>query len=396
MKDDKSIFTKAVHADIDLAKNHGALSVPIFNASVYGFEDADEGSAVHNYEKPGYYYGRLGNPTQTALEKSVASLENGEAALAFSSGMAAISAAILSNVRSGEHIVALQSMYSTTTSLFAFLSENFDISVTYVGATEAKNYADAIRPETKILWIETPSNPLLNISDISAIANISKEAGIISVVDNTFATPFNQRPLELGADLTVHSATKYFGGHSDLSAGLLVGNRERLADAGLKMTRLLGGSIAPQVAWLILRGIKTLALRMNQHNNNAYGIAHMLQSHPKIKAVYYPGLETQKNYDIAKQQMDGFGGMVSFDLGEFDTAKRFLNELDVCTIATSLGGVETIIQHSAAMTHAVLSKEERAKAGISEGLLRLSVGIEDEEDIKADLLNALDRIGPAV
>ena len=392
MKDNSSIFTKVVHADIDLEKNHGALSVPVYNASTFGFEDAEEGSSVHNYEKHGYFYGRLGNPTQDALEKAVALLENGEAALAFSSGMAAISAAVLSIVKSGDHIVALKSMYSTTTGLFEYITENFGVEVSYVDARDAENYSAAIRPETKLLWIESPSNPLLNISDIYAITHISKQHGLISVVDNTFATPFNQTPLNLGADLVVHSATKYFGGHSDLSAGLLTGKSDLVEKARKQMIKFFGGSIAPQVAWLILRGIKTLALRMKQHNSNAYAIANMLQSHQKVNEVFYPGLETHENHDIAKKQMSGFGGMVSFDLGEFDSAKRFLNKLDLCTIATSLGGVETIIQHSAAMTHATLSKEERAEAGISEGLLRLSVGIEDEKDLEADIVNALDKI----
>jgi len=392
MKDDISIFTKAVHADIDLSKNHGALSVPIYNASTFGFEDADEGSSVHNYEKEGYFYGRLGNPTQEALEKAVALLESGESALAFSSGMAAISAAVLSIVKSGDHIIALKSMYSTTTGLFEHLSDNFGVDVSYVDATDAENYAKAIRPETKLLWVETPSNPLLNISDVYAIADISKAHGLTTVVDNTFATPFNQKPLDLGADLVVHSATKYFGGHSDLSAGLLVGRFDLVEKARKQMIKFLGGSIAPQVAWLILRGIKTLALRMKQHNGNAYGIANMLQSHPMVSEVFYPGLESHKNHDIAKRQMEGFGGMVSFDLGTFENATRFLNTLELCTIATSLGGVETIIQHSAAMTHATLSKEERTKAGISEGLLRLSVGIESEEDLQADIENALKKI----
>ncbi len=392
MKDDFSIFTKAVHADIDLSKNHGALSVPIYNSSTYGFDDAGEGSSVHNYEKEGYFYGRLGNPTQDALEKAVALLENGESGLAFSSGMAAISAVVLSMVKSGDHIVALKSMYSTTTGLFEYLSGNFGVEVSYVEATDSENYAKAIRPETKLLWVESPSNPLLNISDIYAIANISKQNRLTTVVDNTFATPFNQKPLGLGADLVVHSATKYFGGHSDLSAGLLVGKQDLVEKSRKQMIKFLGGSIAPQVAWLILRGIKTLALRMKQHNSNAYGIANMLQSHPKVAEVFYPGLESHKNHDIAKKQMSGFGGMISFDVGTFENATRFLNELELCTIETSLGGVETIIQHSAAMTHATLSKEERAGAGISEGLLRLSVGIEDEHDLNTDIKQALDTL----
>jgi len=393
MSQNKSIFTQVVHADIDITKHHGALSTPIYNASIFAFEDADEGAAVHNHQKDGYFYSRLGNPTQETLEKTVASLENGNDALGFASGMAAISAAILTLVRSGDHIVALESMYSTTTSLFHHLMENFGIDVTFVDATDPRNYQDAIRGETRMFWIETPSNPRLNISDISAITDICKGQKIISVADNTFATPFNQKPLDLGVDIVAHSATKYLGGHSDLTAGILVGRDPELIDRiRLVATRYYGGNMAPQVAWLVLRGIKTLALRMNQHNNNAYAIAYMLQSHPKVKSVFYPGLENHRNHELAQNQMKGFGGVVSFDVGGFEEGKRFTNNVELCSLATSLGGVETIIQHSAAMTHATLTEEERERAGISEGLIRLSVGIEEADDIIADLENALDKM----
>ncbi len=389
----KSFFTKAVHAGDDLSKHHGALSVPIYNASTYSFEDADEGRAVHNFEKHGYFYGRLGNPTQETLEKAVAELENGEAAIAFASGMAAISAAVLSLVKTGEHIVALNSMYSTSSMLFSHISENLGIDVTFIDATDAENYKNAIRPETRLLWIETPSNPRLNITDIYAVANIAKKKNILTIADNTFASPFNQNPIDFGVDLVMHSATKYLGGHSDLSAGILVGKSKDLIDIIYsKGVKLIGGGIAPNTAWLVLRGIKTLAIRMKQHNENAYVIANMLQNHRNVKEVLYPGLETHKNHDIAKKQMRGFGGMVSFDVGGIEQGKRLINNTKICSIATSLGGVETILQHSASMTHATLSKEEREKAGISDGLIRLSVGIEDKEDLIEDLENALAKI----
>lgn len=388
----KSFFTKAVHAGDDLSKYHGALSVPIYNASTYAFEDADEGRAIHNYEKEGFFYGRLGNPTQAALEDAVAELENGEAAIAFASGMAAISAAVLSLVKTGEHIVALDSMYSTSSMFFGHISDNFGIDVTFIDATKAENYRNAIRDETRLLWLETPSNPRLNIIDIKTVADIAKENNIITVVDNTFASPFNQNPLEFGVDIVMHSATKYLGGHSDLTAGVLAGNNEIIEKIYNKGVKLIGGGIAPQVAWLVLRGIKTLALRMKQHNENAYVITHMLSKHSKVKEVFYPGLESHKNYKIAKEQMRGFGGMVSFDVGGIEEGKNFINNLDICSIATSLGGVETIVQHSASMTHATLSQAEREQAGISDGLIRLSVGIEDKEDLIRDLENALEYI----
>jgi methionine-gamma-lyase len=389
---EKSFSTLAVHAGEDLTQNHGSVSVPIYNASVFAFSDADEGAAIHNYQKEGYFYGRLGNPTQIALEKAVTELEAGEDAYALASGMAAISAAILSNVKSGDHIVAPDSMYSTTTLFLREIEEKFGIETSFVDATNAENYANAAKENTKLFWLETPSNPLLKISDIEAIVKITKSKNISTAIDNTFATPFNQRPLEFGVDMAIHSATKYFGGHSDLTAGLMVGKREFIDRARHSVGKLYGGNIAPQVAWLVLRGIKTLALRMERHNKNASAIANMLSDHPKVKAVYYPGLQNHQNHDIAKKQMKGFGGMIAFDVGSVEAGKTLVNNVKVCTLATSLGGVETIIQHSASMTHAVLSREERLKAGVTDGLIRFSVGIEDEKDLIADLENALSYI----
>ena len=389
---EKSFSTLAVHAGEDLTENHGAVSVPVYNASVFAFSDADEGAAIHNYQKEGYFYGRLGNPTQNALEKAVAELENGEDAYALASGMAAVSAAILSNVKTGDHIVAPDSMYSTTTLFLREIEERFGIETSFVDATNAENYACAIKENTKLFWLETPSNPLLKISDIQAITKIARSKNIITAIDNTFATPFNQRPLEFGVDLIIHSATKYFGGHSDLTAGLIVGKREFVDRARHTIGKLYGGNIAPQVAWLVLRGIKTLALRMERHNQNAYAIAHMLANHPKVTNVFYPGLTNHQNHEIAKKQMKNFGGMIAFDVGSIAAGKSLVNNVEICTLATSLGGAETIIQHSASMTHAVLSSEERLKAGVTDGLIRLSVGIEDENDLIADLENALDKI----
>lgn len=387
--DDHSFFTLSVHAGEDRDANFGALSVPIYPASVFAFSDADEGIAIHNYEKPGYFYGRLGNPTQTALENAMAELEGGEAALALASGMAAVSAAAFTLVKSGDHVVAPESMYSTTTNFLNHIHEQFGVETTYVDAADAEAYAAAIRPNTKMFWIESPSNPLVRITDIAEVSSIGRAAGIATVVDNTFATPFNQRPLELGADIVIHSATKYLGGHSDLTAGIIVGSKDLVEKARHGAAKFYGGNIAPQVAWLVLRGIKTLALRMERHNSNAFALANMLLHHPKVKAVYYPGLESHQNYEIAKRQMRGFGGMLGADVGSAETAKSLVNNLKVCTFATSLGGVETLIQPVALMTHATLSPEERAKAGVSEGLLRISVGIESVNDICRDIYDAL-------
>jgi methionine-gamma-lyase len=386
---EKSFETLAVHAGEDAEAHHGSVSVPIYNASVFAFSDADEASAIHNYEKPGWFYGRLGNPTQDALEAAMCELEQGESALAFASGMAAVSASILTIVKTGDHIVAPESHYSTTGSFLEYLAENFGVSTTYIDQTNAENYRDAIRENTKIFYLETPSNPTLKISDLAEIARIAKENGITTICDNTFATPFNQLPLKHGIDVVLHSATKYLGGHSDLTAGVIVGKKDFIEKARLKTTKLFGGNIAPQTAWLVLRGIKTLALRMERHNENAQKIAGFLAEHPKVLQTNYPGLASHPNHDIAREQMRGFGGMISFDVGSVESGKTLLNNVKLCTLATSLGGVETIIQHSASMTHAGLSREERLKAGITDGLIRLSVGIENAEDLIADLDKSL-------
>lgn len=387
-----SFDTLAVHAGDDRTGHFGAVSVPIYPATVFAFSDADEGMAVHNHQKEGYFYGRLGNPTQSALERTVAEIENAEDALSFASGMAAVSATILTLVKTGDHIVAPWSMYSTTCSLLAHLRDNFGVATTFISDTDAQTYRSAIRENTKLLWIETPSNPLLNITGLAAVAAVARESGVQTVCDNTFATPYNQRPLEHGIDLIIHSATKYLGGHSDLTAGLMAGKKEIVEKARLSTTKLYGGNISPQVAWLLLRGIKTLALRMERHNSNAFYLATALESDERVSAVHYPGLESHAGHAAAMRQMQGFGGMISFDLETFDRARAFVNNVKLCTLATSLGGVETIVQHSTAMTHAGLSAEERRWAGISDGLIRLSVGIEDREDLLADIVQALDRI----
>lgn len=390
--DNESIYTLAVHAGEDKTQNHGALSMPVYSASVFAFRDADEGAAIHNYEKEGFFYGRLGNPTTQAFEKAMAELEKGEAALAFASGMAAVSAALLTLAKPGDHIVAPESMYSTTTNLLEHLAGEFNIETTFIDAANAENYASAVRPNTKVLWIETPSNPLVRVTDLTAVAAVAKESGIATIADNTFATPYNQRPLELGIDGVIHSATKYLGGHSDLTAGVMVGRKEIIEKARHGAAKLYGGNIAPQVAWLVLRGIKTLALRMERHNHNAYVLANMLAEHPKVKAVHYPGLGEHLNHEIAKRQMSGFGGMIGLDVGTVEAGKAFVNSLKLCTLATSLGGVETIVQHSASMTHATVPADLRRRAGITDGLLRLSVGIEDVEDLKRDIGQALEKI----
>lgn len=389
----RSIYTTSVHAGDDPASHFGAMSVPIYPASVYSFADADEGAALHDGSKGGYYYGRLGNPTQTALENAVAELEGAEQAIALASGMAAVSGVVLSLVKSGDHIVAPRSMYSTTTNFLSHIGERFGIETTFIDATDAANYRSAAKPNTRLFWIETPTNPLVLVTDIAAVARIAKDLGVLTIADNTFATPFNQQPLPLGVDAVIHSATKYLGGHSDLTAGVIAGSVEVVDAVRHAANKLYGGNIAPQVAWLVLRGIKTLALRMERHNSNAFAIANMLGEQPTVKAVYYPGLASHQNHEIASRQMTGgYGGMIAFDVGTSANGKSVANNVRLCTLATSLGGVETILQHSASMTHATLTPEQRADAGISEGLIRLSVGIEDAEELMDDLRQALDKL----
>ncbi|MGI8811818.1 MAG: trans-sulfuration enzyme family protein [Pyrinomonadaceae bacterium] len=390
---DESFFTLAVHAGEARSENHGAVSVPIYNSTVFAFTDADDGAAIHNELKHGYYYGRNGNPTAEALERTIAQLENGEAGLSFTSGMAAVSASVLANVKSGDHIVAPESMYSTTTNFLKHLAANFDVETTFVDAGHAESYGEAVRPNTKVFWIETPSNPLVKVTDIRSVVGIAKENGIVTIADNTFATPFNQRPIDLGVDIVIHSATKYLGGHSDVTAGLLVGRSEVLNNIRKVASKLYGGTIAPQAAWLVARGIKTLALRMQRHNENAYAMANMLSTHPKVAGVYYPGLVSHSNHNIAREQMTGgFGGMIGVDLETLKAGKTFVNGVEVCTLGTSLGGVESIVQHSATMTHSAIPADERIRAGISDGLVRFSVGIEDIQDLKADVLQALEKV----
>ncbi len=285
----------------------------------------------------------------------VAELENGDSALALASGMAAVSAAVFTLVKAGEHIVAPQSMYSTAINFFNHVRERFGIETTFIDATDAENYRAAVQPNTRLFWIETPTNPLVLITDIEAVVRIAREHSIKTIADNTFATPFNQRPLELGVDAVIHSATKYLGGHSDLTAGVLVGSGEVVEAARQGANKYYGGNIAPQVAWLVIRGIKTLALRMERHNATHSLLRICLGDHPKVEAVFYPGLASHQNHEIAKRQMPGgFGGMIGFDLGTVERGKAFANAIKLCTLATSLGGVETILQHSASMTHATI------------------------------------------
>jgi methionine-gamma-lyase len=386
------IYTTSVHAGNDPKSNLGALSAPIYQSSVFTFPDAEQGAAIHEGEQPGYFYGRISNPTQDSLEKAICELEGGQAALGFASGMAAVSTSLLTILAPGDHIVAPESLYATTNALFNQMLTPFGFAVTYVDATEPENYRAAIRPETRLLYLESPANPTMKLVDIAAVVAIARDQNVLTVMDNTFATPFNQRPLDYGVDVVVHSATKYLGGHGDLTAGAMIGREEIVNRARWQTNKILGGVIAPLTAWLVLRGIRTLALRMERHNGNAQKVAEFLSAHPKVRAVHYPGLKSHPQFELAARQMKGFGGMLSFDIGGVEEGRRLVNRVRLCSLAVSLGDVATLIQHSASMTHASVPRERRLEIGITDGLLRLSVGIERAEDIIKDLEQALEDV----
>jgi len=386
---DDPIFTKAVHVGAAPDTHFGALSVPIYKASVFALPDAERGAAIHEGEAPGYFYGRMGTPTQAALERALAELEGGDAALATASGMAAISTALLTLLRPGDRLVAPRAIYSTSGTLFNDLLVPFGVGVDWVDGTQPGAYAEAARSETRVFYVETPANPTLDLVDLEEVIAAAGTRGVITVVDNTFGTPCNQRPLAMGADLVVHSASKFLGGHGDLIAGALIGRESLVCEARWRTMKVLGGVLSPEIAWLVLRGLRTLPLRMERHNHNAGEVALFLEGHPAVRRVNWPGLRSHAQHDLARRQMRGFGGVLSFDVGTPEAARRVVNAVTLCTLAVSLGDVTTLIQHSASMTHASMPPERRSRAGIAPGLLRLSVGLERVADIIDDLDQAL-------
>lgn len=372
--------TKAVHAGIEPDPSTGSLMTPVHLTSTY----LQEGLGINK----GYEYARVSNPTRTALEKNIAALEGGTEGLAFGSGMAAISA-LFHLLKSGEHVVASQNVYGGTYRLGKLIFNNFGLDFDFVDTTDLKNVTTSIKSSTKMVFIETPTNPTMEITDLVGVAKICRNRGILSIVDNTFATPYLQTPLELGIDIVLHSATKYLNGHSDMLGGLIVLNRSDLIEKLRFIQKSVGGILSPFEAWMCLRGIKTLPLRMDRHCSNAMEVAQFLNRQKKVKTVNFPGLASHPQHTLAKKQMRGFGGMISFDLGTLNRAKSFLKRLKLCALAESLGGVETLISHPATMTHASVPSEQRKKIGVTDGLVRISVGIEDVEDIIADLKQAL-------
>ncbi|GAA0730047.1 methionine gamma-lyase [Clostridium malenominatum] len=385
--------TKAVHGGYKKDSQYGALSTPIFQTSTFVFESAEQGGRRFAGAECGHIYTRLGNPTTDQLEEKIAILEGGEAAVATASGMGAISSALWSALRAGDHVVADDTLYGCTFALLSHGLTRFGIEVTFVDSTNLEEVRAAMRENTKVVYLETPANPNLKVTDIREISKIAHEVeGCMVFVDNTFCTPYIQRPLELGADVVLHSVTKYLNGHGDVIAGFAVGKKEFIDQVRLFGVKdMTGAVISPFDAFLVIRGMKTLEVRMERHCKNAMKVAEFLESHPAVEKVYYPGLESFKYYEIAKKQMSLPGAMISFELkGGLEEGKVVMNNVKLATLAVSLGDAETLIQHPASMTHSPYTREERLAAGISDGLVRLSVGLETAEDIIEDLKGALD------
>ncbi|WDV44974.1 methionine gamma-lyase [Clostridiaceae bacterium M8S5] len=391
----KGFGTKTIHGGHKPDKQYGALATPIYRTSTFVFDSAEQGGRRFALEEEGYIYTRLGNPTNTEVEEKVAILEGADAAVSMASGMGAISSALWTALKAGDHIVASDTLYGCT---FAFLSHGltrFGVEVTFVDVANLEEVKNAMKPNTRVVYLETPANPTLKITDIEAVAKIAHEnENCLVFVDNTFCTPYIQRPLELGADVIIHSATKYLNGHGDVIAGFVAGSQEFMNDVRLfGLKDMTGAVMSPDDAYLILRGMKTLEVRMVKHCENAMKVAEFLEGHPAVEEVYYPGLKSFKYYDLAKKQMKLPGAMIAFELkGGLEEGKIVMNSVHMALLAVSLGDAETLIQHPASMTHSPYTPEERAKAGISEGLVRLSVGLEDADDIIADVKQALDLI----
>lgn len=378
----KKAATKFIHAGTEPDPSTGAIMTPIYQTSTYVQEAPGQNK--------GYEYARSQNPTRAALESALAIIENGKFGLAFSSGVAATDA-VIKLLNPGDEVIAANDMYGGTYRLFTKIFEKFGIKFIYVDTTNVDNINKAITDKTKLIWIETPTNPLMNITDIAAVASISKKAGSILCVDNTFASPYLQNPLDLGADIVMHSSTKYLGGHSDVIQGALIMNDQSLRDQLYFIQKSCGAVPGPMDCFLVLRGIKTLHVRMRQHCENGRAIAHFLRNHPKVERVFWCGFEDHPNFEIAKNQMSDFGGMMSFILKDnsVEAANKVLSSTKLFALAESLGGVESLINHPSTMTHASIPREERIKNGLTDGLIRLSVGIEDVDDLIEDLKAAI-------
>jgi len=373
--------TKVIHAGIHPDPATGAIMTPIYQTSTYVQEEI----GVHK----GFEYSRTGNPTRAALESNLAALESGKYGACFGSGLAAIDC-VIKMLSPGDEVISTNDLYGGSYRIFKTIFEKYGIHFHFVDMVDVQNISDKINDKTKLIWIETPTNPMMNIIDVKSIVEIAKTKRIKVAVDNTFATPYLQRPLELGADIVMHSVTKYLGGHSDIVMGALVTNDESLAEEMYRIQNSSGAVCGPMDSFLVLRGVKTLHLRVQRHCENGEKVAHFLHNNPQVDQVYWPGFETHPNHEVAKEQMNGFGGMISFTLvgDSLDKAKSIVSKTKLFTLAESLGGVESLIGHPSTMTHASIPREERMKSGVLDSLIRLSVGIEDASDLIEDLENA--------
>lgn len=386
----KGFATKAIHGGHS-ENTFGALTAPIYQTSTFVFDSAEQGGRRFALEESGYIYSRLGNPTTATVEEKMAILEGAEAAVVTASGMGAISSALWTALKTGDHVLASDTLYGCTFALMMHGFTKFGIEVTMVDMSDLDAVRREMRPNTRVVYLETPANPTLKLVDIKTISALAHENGSMVMVDNTFCTPYIQRPLALGADVVLHSATKYLNGHGDVIAGVVCGSTEFITQVRLVGIKDMTGSVlSPFDAFLLARGMKTLQIRMERHCASAMKVATFLEQHPAVTKVNYPGLASFPQYDLAKQQMDLFGGMISFELkGGYEAGKTLLNSVELCRLAVSLGDAETLIEHAPSMTHSTYTKEELAEAGISEGLVRLSIGLEDVDDIIADLTQAL-------
>jgi methionine-gamma-lyase len=388
--DSSEVQTKVIHGD-GSSNTTRAVSPPIWQTTTFRADSSEHFSEIAAATHPTEFYTRYGNPTHRQVEAIMAQLEGAETALVTSSGMGAIFSAVMSLLKSGDHVVAQRNLYPGSMTLLNDLLPRWGIECTFVDQTDMPALAEALRPNTRLIYAETPTNPLMQITDLRAIAGLARERGITTLVDNTFATPVNQRPLEYGIDAVVHSATKYLGGHHDLTAGVIVASQSFIERAW-KFAIVAGATLSPFDGWLLLRGLRTLGLRVERHNSNALALARMLEAHTAVEAVNYPGLESHPQFDLARRQMSGFTGILSVELrGGFESAEAFIGKLRLAQYAASLGGYETLVVHPAAMWRQQVSVEQQSDTGVSDSLVRISVGLEDERDLLDDFARALER-----
>jgi methionine-gamma-lyase len=387
----EGLQTRLTHDDAELNATH-AVAPPIWQTSTFDADSPEHFVELAKATHPTEFYTRYGNPTHAQVERLLTSLEGGEAALVTGSGMGAIFTAVMCLLERGDHVVAQRSLYGNTASLFENLLPRWGMERTFVDHTDPENFARAVQPNTKLIYTETPTNPVMTLTDLRAVADVARARGAVTFCDNTFATPVNQRPIELGIDVVVHSATKYIGGHHDVTAGIIVGSRE-FVERAWRFGVVAGASLSPFDSWLLLRGLRTLGLRVERHNRNAHALARFLESHPKVARVNYPGLESHPQHALARRQMSGFTGVLSVEVrGGYEAAEGLCTSLRLSKYAASLGGYETLVVHPAAMWAKTLTAEQRQAMGVGDNLVRVSVGLEDEQDLVADFARALESL----